>query len=681
MGIKKTLGGDRLGSGNRMKQEMHDFYRSNKNLSTCTGTTMAAGVLYPIYTNIALKGDTFDIDTNAFVRTIPTIGPVYGSFKLQVDFFQVPIRLFQAILHNNTIDIARKMNQVYLPKVLLPAVVKPSEIYNGFETQINESALMRYLNQSGVVTPNDESDFEGMPTMTLKRKICALPMLSYYNIFKDYYSNKQEENAYVITAGFEDNSNIDSVLYTSDEDEEMHVMPEDSSPGQQNFYISLQGTNNIFQNVYIVGENLDYAKIHLLMSDGVRAYNGTIKHCEEENYITITENTNYSITFHVKDNLAILRLGVELQKTYDNTKIQLTPFPLENIDKMKRYLLTKWDLGNEVVIGGTDGDGQTPDTYLPYSVNTDILPNGKPHIKYPMVGLCTKTYQSDMFNNWLDTEWVNEITETSAIDVSNGSFTLDMLNFKKKLYDHLNRLAISGGTYDDWQEATYGDRVWGKSEKPIYCGGLSSEVVFDEVVSTAATQKDVLGTIAGRGTLKGRKGGHITIKVGEASVIMGIASLTPRLMYSQGNAWYNTELDTMDDLHKPIFDRIGFQDLMVEQMAWWDAKAGSPQDAEYGRLTRTSAGKQPAWIQYATDIDRVYGDFAKENGTNYMVLTRRYEQDFINGRVKDVTTYIDPQKFNYPFAYQDLDAQNFWTFINMKIHARRKMSNTQIPNV
>ena len=63
-----------------------------------------------------------------------------------------------------------------------------------------------------------------------------------------------------------------------------------------------------------------------------------------------------------------------------------------------------------------------------------------------------------------------------------------------------------------------------------------------------------------------------------------------------------------------------------------------------------------------------------------MVLTRDYENN-TDGDVTDVTTYIDPSKYNYAFAYKQLAAQNFWTFINYKVHARRKMSNTQIPNV
>lgn len=36
------------------------------------------------------------------------------------------------------------------------------------------------------------------------------------------------------------------------------------------------------------------------------------------------------------------------------------------------------------------------------------------------------------------------------IDTSGGSFTADKLKLSKKVYDTLNRIAISGGSYDDW---------------------------------------------------------------------------------------------------------------------------------------------------------------------------------------------------------------------------------------
>ena len=667
--IKKTLGGDRLGSGQRMTQKAHDFGRSNKNLGFTMGTSMAPGVLYPAYLNVALKDDTFDIDLNAFVRTIPTIGPLYGSFKLQVDFFQVPMRLYMALLHNNTIDIARKMNQVYFPMVQLKTKVT-RENYENVDEQINPSALMRYLNQSGLGLP-DRKPTDMIP-IEMARNIWGIPFLAYYDIFKNYYANKQEENAYVITKVTEDSVFLNEAYATDTGGDEFYF-----GGSQSELFVGSMMTNETVNRITINGAGLKANKIKLSckFTNGVTFDDTVYMIFGRELGIFIQGEPYENLIIQLDNGLGFdpdypVRLTVIQDEVVENEDINLVPFPLANIDQMRKYLLTQWDLGSQVVISDENQN------YLPYSSVVGVDKN-----KYPLNGLLVKTYQSDLFNNWLDTEWVNEITETSAIDVSNGSFTIDMLNFKKKLYDHLNRLAISGGTYDDWQEMTYGSKVWGKSEKPIYCGGMSSEVVFDEVVSTAAAQDEVLGTIAGRGTLNNkRKGGHITIKVGEASVIMGIVSLTPRIMYSQGNAWYNTELKTMDDLHKPIFDRIGFQDLMVEQMAWWDAKVSTAELNKGGITSRTSAGKQPAWMNYATDVDKVYGDFARKDGANFMVITRDYEHNS-DGEVTDVSTYIDPSKYNYAFAYKQLAAQNFWTFINYKVHARRKMSNTQIPNV
>ena len=82
-----------------------------------------------------------------------------------------------------------------------------------------------------------------------------------------------------------------------------------------------------------------------------------------------------------------------------------------------------------------------------------------------------------------------------------------------------------------------------------------------------------------------------------------------------------------------------------------------------------------------TDVDTCHGDFADEKKAMYMTLNRRYEQDDETGRIKDLTTYIDPTKYNYAFASQDLEEQNFWVQIGMNIQARRKMSAKIIPNL
>ena len=103
MSISKTLGGDRLGSGNKMKVQLHNYERSTHDLGYLYRTSMACGTLVPFMSEVALPGDTFDISIGADVKTAPTIGPLFGSYKLQADVFMCPIRLYHAALHNNAL--------------------------------------------------------------------------------------------------------------------------------------------------------------------------------------------------------------------------------------------------------------------------------------------------------------------------------------------------------------------------------------------------------------------------------------------------------------------------------------------------------------------------------------------------------------------------------------------------
>ncbi len=302
---------------------------------------------------------------------------------------------------------------------------------------------------------------------------------------------------------------------------------------------------------------------------------------------------------------------------------------------------------------------------------------------FSQTGLAIKTYQSDIFNNWISTEWLdgeNGINAITAVDTSEGYFTIDQLNLSKKVYDMLNRIAVSGGTYRDWLEVSYDIEPYFKAESPVYCGGLSKEIIFTEVTSTAEDEDNPLGTLAGKGTFSDKhKGGYVVVKVDEPSYIIGIASITPRIDYSQGNDW-DISLNNMGQLHVPALDGIGFQDLLTEQMhgITWNAEtASSP-----------AVGKQPAWINYMSNFNRVYGTFAEPDNQMFMVLNRRYTTEIIDKGfnkseiiVKDLTTYIDPTKYNYAFADTALDAQNFWVQIGVGIEARRKMSAKQIPNL
>ena len=154
---------------------------------------------------------------------------------------------------------------------------------------------------------------------------------------------------------------------------------------------------------------------------------------------------------------------------------------------------------------------------------------------------------------------------------------------------------------------------------------------------------------------------------------MGIVSIKHRVDYCQGNEWDMFQLKTMDDLHKPALDGIGYQDLLTYEMACWGGISESK-----------SIGKQPAWINYMTNWNKTYGTFAEQGNEAFMVLNRYYEPidgTFSPAKEIDASTYIDPSKYNYIFAETNAESQNFWEQLRFTKQARRMMSAKQIPNL
>lgn len=687
--MRVTIGGNRVGSGKKMQAELHNYYRSTHNLSQKFASSMASGVLYPALCEIAMRGDSFDIDINADIRTIPTIGPLFGSYKLQVDVYQCPIRLYQGILHNNPLAIGLNMDKVKLPKIKVE-----SSVTNGNEgAEFNESSLLRYLGMTGLGTCADSQTEQ-----TIGRYINAIPALAYYDIFKTYYANKQEDKAFVISANSKN-------IQIGSKSLEVNGQIYDNNTG--GYYVSTA----INKNEFILILNFDNLKETYEKKPDLKLtanmYNAGSQDIIETHDYTLKKlydaaiNLKYDyylnkVDWEEKENRIVIQYTLNLQpvnidtafelQAYSNKVVKygnlaLNAFDLTNIDDMRYSLLCSNTLGTTFVL-----DGIKEGMKLPYSSLTAKDNNNKSLNTYPLNGLCLKTYQNDIFNNWLNAEWIegeNGINELTKVAVVDGKFSMDALAFAKKLYNMLNRIAISGGTYEDWQDSVYETVKRRQIESPIFLGGMSQEIMFDEIIQTSGgdgEETGTLGTLGGRGKNIGQsqKGGKIHVKCDEACFIMAIVSLTPRVFYSQGNRFYMTELDSLNDLHKPEMDGIGFQDLIGERMAWWDTVI-TPSSTTI--IHRSKIGKLPAWIEYMTAYDRAYGDFAKEYGKSSLCLLRNYERGESGSTIGDATTYIDPQKFNYSFAYQALDAQNFWCMIGFNIKARRLMSARLIPNV
>lgn len=640
MSIEKNIGKNTIGDNNKMSVNLKTYNMSTHDLSTVVRNTQAPGTLVPNLTLLVQKGDIIDIDIEANVLTHPTVGPLFGSFKLENHIYTVPFRLYNSWLHNNRTKIGLDMSQVKIPQLNVGLKNTDNPTPDNEWTQVNPSCLLAYLGIRGY------GSLIGVTTKNVEKN--AVPLIGYYDIFKNYYANTQEEKFYTIGGALQPTLNISGAKVPNIKDINVTI-----TNGE---ILTFGNVDNLDQIRMVGSENSRY---RVWKPSELGSINGM-----ELEVNKLSSNNTYI-----------------LKSIYSTKQTDLNQWELESLDTLRDNILTT--KGN--VTFSVTGVDSVP-VLQQFNERFGKTQTGLLKTTAPQFGLALKTYNSDLYQNWINTEWiegVNGINEISSVDVSDGSLSMDALNLAQKVYNMLNRIAVSGGTYRDWLETVYtGGEYMERCETPIFEGGTSQEIVFQEVISNSATEQEPLGTLAGRGvTTERQRGGHIKVKVTEPGYIMCICSITPRIDYSQGNQW-DTELKTMDDLHKPALDGIGYQDSINSERAWWAGYYNADPDKK-----ELAAGKTVAWINYMTNVNRTYGNFAIKDNEAFMVMNRNYELQINGGstptsiRIGDLSTYIDPVKFNYIFADTSLEAMNFWVQTKFDIKARRLISAKQIPNL
>ena len=134
-----------------------------------------------------LKGDIFDIKLTNKTMTHPTLGPLFGSFKLQHFIFTAGFRLYNSWLHNNRTSIGMKMSDIKFP--VITRGIKDTVTA---EAKHNPSSLYSYLGWKGIKQKGGNDAVKN-----------GVPTLIYLDIFKNYFANTQEDNFYIITGSTE----------------------------------------------------------------------------------------------------------------------------------------------------------------------------------------------------------------------------------------------------------------------------------------------------------------------------------------------------------------------------------------------------------------------------------------------------------------------------------------------
>lgn len=657
MTVVRTLGKNTLGDNNKMKVAMRDYDMSTHDISTIFRSSIGVGMLVPFCKILCQKGDIIDIDLINKTLSQPTLGPLFGSFKLQHFMFFGGFRLYNSWLHNNRTGIGMKMSDIKLP--MMKADTKG--IATDAKTDISASALYKYLGWT-------QSRRTGTNAIggVLKN---GTPLLMYLDIFKNFFANTQENKFYMLKGAGEIklqfaktyNNENDGIFIIEKNQNSINVVPQTTITAS----VVLTDYRDFWNSI----------KVTLIESDG-GLYKKTLAQLTKN-----TKTPTIVLNNINADPYATLLQISTTKETINFVKTELGQYDLKVLDQIRDVVLHK--KGNEtLILAGSELNETNNGSAELVNFFNDIINSQAKRLG----GMLLKTYDSDIFNNWIKTDWIDGaggITEITSIDITanDGKLTMDALNLQQKVYNMLNRIAVAGGTYRDWLETVYtAGKYLDRPETPVFIGGMTQYIEFDEVISKSATETEYgsqpLGDIAaiGRGG-KPLNNGHVHYQCEEPGYIMGLMAITPMIDYSQGND-FDLNLQTIDDLHKPALDGIGYQDLIQEQMVGITSKYDG--GANISNIKHLAANKTVAWIDYMTNYNRTFGDFAAGEALDFMVLNRRYEVGSDN-TIKDLTTYIDPQKYIEIFADTSIDSQNFWIQTVVQATRRGNYSAKQIP--
>ena len=322
-------------------------------------------------------------------------------------------------------------------------------------------------------------------------------------------------------------------------------------------------------------------------------------------------------------------------------------------------------------------------------------------------GLLCNTYLPDRFVNLLQ----KVANVSSKVTVTDGSFTIDTLRFQNKLQRLIDRFDVSGGRFSNWLRTVWGVKTRKDMDIPELIG-VSSTILNPNVVTSMATTgtgedttSATLGEFAGNFNRRDSYSPHSFV-ASTPGRLMVIASLVPMVDYCQNFDSDLLKVNFADD-YKPQFAQLGFQDVpLSDYMALPSFQMGQyvpmPQSAQvgaggfvdhYGDPMDTVVGKNVAWIDLMTDVNRVHGEFSTYGTMETLVLQRRFIDYYPAAKDPEdpskykysgfaaITQYIQPEKFDYPFVVQGMEHPNWIMQVGFNIQAIRPIGKRFMPNL
>lgn len=238
------------------------------------------------------------------------------------------------------------------------------------------------------------------------------------------------------------------------------------------------------------------------------------------------------------------------------------------------------------------------------------------------------------------------------LNVSENAVSIEDLREANAVQRWLERNAVGGSRPNEVILSHFNVQVPDyRLQRPEFIAGVTTPVMISQVVQQSqTTDNSVLGDLGGHGISAGEME-TAEYFCYEHGVILGLMSITPKAVYSQGVHRNDLKFDKFD-YGWPVFENLGEQEVLNAEVY----VQGS--DDDFGTF-----GYNPRYVEYKMKDAEVHGDF--RTNLDFWIPQRKFESmpalnaDFVKinpaneGSLNNIFAVIDPNQDPFRVVVQN----------------------------
>ena len=587
--------------------------RNRFDLSFPLQTTFDAGVLVPFLVQDTLPNDTFYISAKSFIRAQPMTAPLLHDVDVFMQYFYCPER----ILWDKTEDFFLGIPDETGALPVRPTIKAPAAGW----------------------AIGSLADYLGFPTEQGEIEHSAIPHRAYAAIYNEFYRDKtlQEPVSISLSSALDEDTNLElqSPRWKKDYFHKAELQRQLGSPVQVPI-IQSSGEQAQFYHYHFIfcfaSHDSGWVPLsNLLYKDDNYKYS-------QAGYLAANGD------WHASCNATV------------PTKEQVYDFINRNAETMevgKAYCITD-EAGNRLpALRNKFQGGGVSGFYAVFLFSKELEAGSNPVAGVVESASSFNPCSQYYYNGRGAVRVSGSIVYHSSSLQTSGTLSIDNLAQATHMQRFQETMLKIDNDYSKFIKTMYGFQLRNDTiDLPQYLGGSRGEIAFSAVLQTSEGEQGGVGTMYGHGVGRAKQR-PIKFRCPEHGVIIGILSIRPKFVYSQGidRAWSRSN---RFDFFLPDFSDIGPQEVMQKELyATKDNK-----DIMFGYSER--------FAEYRSRFPKISGMFKKEFADWNMAM-RFSAPPSLNGDFLSMSSGFEG--FKRPFAVPS--EHNYLMYVQNRITAIR----------